>query len=109
MGSAAARSACKEPPKSDAAASECPEIFADAFGRAVSARLAAQGIQSTGIGAGVCGNTRGGYDDWHFSISISDWKDADAAVAAVDAELRRWGAGHFFDVTVRGVSCPTFR
>jgi hypothetical protein len=80
-------------------------VFADDFGRAVIARLGAQGIQTIGLGLGVCGDIRGDYDAWNISVSILDWKHADAAIAAVDAELRARDAGHFFGISVRGIGC----
>ena len=39
------------------------------------------------------------------SVYINDWAQADAAIAAVAAELRRWGAHGSFGVSVRGTSC----
>lgn len=95
-----ARTSCPEPP---ATPTGC--IFADDFGRAVIARLGAQGIQTIGLGLGVCGDIGGDYDAWNVSVSIHDWKHADAAIAAVDAELRARDAGHFFGISVRGIGC----
>lgn len=91
---------CTEPP---ATPTGC--VFADDFGRAVIARLDAQGIQTIGLGLGVCGEIRGDYDAWNMSVSVHDWKHADAAIAAVDAELRARDVGHFFGVSIRGISC----
>ena len=91
---------CTEPP---ATPTGC--VFADDFGRAVIARLGAQGIQTIGLGLGVCGDARGDYDAWNFSVSIQDWKHADAAIAAVDAELRARDVANHFGVSVRGIGC----
>jgi hypothetical protein len=38
-------------------------------------------------------------------VHITDWKFVDAAVLAVDAELKRWGAGGSLGVSVSGINC----
>jgi hypothetical protein len=97
---------CEQAPLPDAAETECPEIFADAFGRDVTARLANRGVKTTGLGLGACGSMQGTeLDSWNFSISVADWAQADLAVTAVSEELSRWGAGHHFGVTIRGIPC----
>jgi len=91
---------CTEPP---ATPTGC--VFSDDFGRAVIARLGAQSIETIGLGLGVCGSVSSTYDGWNFSVSVHDWTHADAAIAAVDAELRARDVGHFFGVSVRGIGC----
>jgi hypothetical protein len=105
MGRPAVDTACHEPPPEGAPAEVCPEVFADAFARAVTARMGASGVKSIGYGLGVCGDFSGDYDAWNLSVAVDDWKDADAAVAAVHAELARWGVGNHFGVSVRGIPC----
>jgi len=107
MGTDAAVTACKEPPPSDAAPTVCPVVFFDAFGKAVVARLHQAHVEATDLGLGICGTTEGSVDDWHLSVSVDDWKHADAAIEVVDQELRRWGIAGSFGVSVRGSSCPT--
>jgi len=96
---------CSEPAPAGASEDQCREVFADAFGRAVIARLANAGVQATGLGLGACGKIQGGFDEWRYSVSINDWGAADATVSAVQAELDRWGLGHHFGVTVREIPC----
>lgn len=98
---------CERAPLEGAPESECPEIFADAFGRDVIARLDGRGVKVTGLGLGACGVLSGDYDAWNLSVSVADWAQADLAVTAVSEELHRWGAGHHFGVTVRGIPCAT--
>jgi hypothetical protein len=78
--------------------------FAD-FAGAVQRRLGAGHIQVSDVGVGVCGDSSGAYDAWHASVNIADWKDADAAIAVVDEELRAHDAGGDFGVSVRGGYC----
>lgn len=95
-----AMASCPEPP---ATPTGC--VFADDFGRAVIARLGAQGIRTIGLGLGACGRIDGDYDAWNISVSILDWAHADAAIAAVDAELRERDVANHFGITVRGIGC----
>jgi hypothetical protein len=104
MGSAAGERACVPPP--GATPDVCPEVLADAVGAEVERRLKARGIDVNGIGAGVCAQPVGlDFDTWNYSVGITDWKDADAAVAIVDEVLRTWGIGHHFGISVRGIDC----
>jgi hypothetical protein len=97
---------CERAPLEGAPETECPEIFADAFGRDVTARLDNRGVKTTGLGLGACGTPDGvDFDKWNFSITVADWAQADLAVTAVSEELHRWGAGHHFGVSVSGVPC----
>jgi hypothetical protein len=80
-------------------------VFADDFGRAVIARLGQQRIDTIGLGLGVCGDSGGDYDAWNVSISVLDWRHADAAIAAVDAELAAHDVSNSFGVSVRGIAC----
>ncbi len=105
MGHEASKRACSVAPGPDAPSDVCPEIFSDAFGRAVIQRLSLKGIQTTGLGLGACGRITGGFDDWHMSVSVADWAHVEEAVLAVSDELHLWGAGHHFGVTVRGIPC----
>ena len=101
MGSAAQK-ACTEPPTTPTGC-----VFADGLGRAVSARLGKQGIQTIGIGLGVCGEVSGDYDARNTSVIVNDWQHVDAAIAAVDEELRTRDLGHFFGVSVRSIPCSS--
>ncbi|NUO49692.1 MAG: hypothetical protein HOV80_12615 [Polyangiaceae bacterium] len=96
---------CERAPLEGAPETECPEIFADAFGRDVTARLDNRGVKITGMGLGACGAPEGDFDKWNFSITVPDWAQADLAVTAVSEELHRWGAGHHFGVSVSAVPC----
>lgn len=108
MGRAARDKGCSEPPPEGAPADACPILFADAFGRAVIQRMSARGTQSSGLGLGACGKIDGlNFEAWHYSVSVTSWKDADAAVASVQEELDRWGAGGSFGVSVRKTVCAT--
>lgn len=107
MGENGAPRGCTQAPLMSAPETECPELFADAFGRDVTTRLESRGIKATGLGLGACGDMNGDYDAWNVSISVADWAQADAAVTAVYEEMVRWGAGHHFGVTVRGIPCAT--
>lgn len=96
---------CERAPLEGAPETDCPEIFADALGRDVTARLDSRGVKVTGMGLGACGAPEGDFDAWNFSISVPDWAQADLAVTAVSEELHRWGAGHHFGVTVSAIPC----
>jgi hypothetical protein len=72
---------------------------------AVMERLQALGVKTDGFGGGVCDGSSHDYDGWNISLNVNDWRSADAAIEAVDAELKRWGVGHFFGVSVRGTDC----
>ncbi len=97
---------CQSAPLEGAPETDCPEIFADAFGRDVVARLKNRGVQTIGMGLGACGSAEGTeFDKWNFSVTVADWAQADLAVTAVSEELHRWGAGHHFGVSVSGVPC----
>jgi hypothetical protein len=96
---------CERAPLEGAPETECPEIFADAFGRDVAARLDNRGVTISGMGLGACGAPEGDFDKWNFSITVPDWAQADLAVTAVSEELHRWGAGHHFGVSVSGIPC----
>lgn len=80
-------------------------ISNDDLGRGVIARLDALGIPTIGFGLGVCGAVSDDYATWNMSISIQDWTDVDAAVAAVDDELRAQNVGQFFGISVRAITC----
>ncbi len=100
----AAEQNCVPPP--GAAPDVCPEISADVVGNEVSRLLQARGIEINGVGAGVCAQPEGtDFDTWRYSVGITDWKDADAAIATVDEVLRKWGIGHHFGISVRGIDC----
>jgi hypothetical protein len=100
------RGACQEPPPSNAPEDVCPVVTADAIFNAVFARLTSEGVPANGIGLGVCGRPEGfDLDAWKDSVGVNDWKFADAAVRAVDEELKRWGAGGSLGVSVRGIDC----
>lgn len=106
MGRAGQTNGCHQPPAEGAPAEACPVLFADAFGRAVAERMAGRGVQLTGLGMGACGKIDSmDVDTWRYSVSVASWKDVDAAVASVQEELDRWGAGSSFGVTVRPVLC----
>jgi len=108
MGEGGEPRGCTQAPLDSAPATDCPELFADAFGRDVTSRLADRGVQTTGLGLGACGEVKqGDYDAWNFSVSVADWAQADLAVTAVSEELSRWGAGGHFGVTVKGIPCAT--
>ena len=66
-------------------------------------------MEVIGLGIGACGHMKAGsqFDDWNYSVAVSDWSKADVAVATVRSELARWGLGHHFGVTVRAVPCAT--
>ena len=97
---------CESAPREGAPETDCPEIFADAFGRDVVARLKNRGVGAIGMGLGACG-TAGAtdFDAWNYSVTVADWAQADLAVTAVSEELHRWGAGHHFGVSVSAVPC----
>ncbi|QRK10708.1 hypothetical protein JQX13_11900 [Archangium violaceum] len=104
MESATGEQICVPPPQ--AAPDVCPQVPADAVGAEVGRRLQARGIDVNGMGAGVCAQPVGqDFDTWNYSVGITDWKDADAAVAIVDEVLREWGIGHYFGISVRGIDC----
>lgn len=95
---------CKAAPKSD---EECPQIQVDFFVSAAWHKLSDAGIYTVGAGRGPCGEETDSYDDWNFSISISDWARADEAVAIVAAEMEAWGIGNQVGVAVRNAFCGT--
>ncbi|WNG32532.1 hypothetical protein F0U61_02110 [Archangium violaceum] len=104
METAAGEQICVPPPQ--AAPDVCPQVPADAVASEISKRLQARGINVNGMGAGVCAQPVGqDFDTWNYSVGITDWKDADAAVAIVDEVLREWGIGHHFGISVRGIDC----
>lgn len=105
MGLEASKTACTEPPPAGSPESECPVIFADAFGRAVLARMASRGASGGGLGLGSCGDVGGDYDTWNYSVVIQHYRDLDIAVASVKDELDRWGVGHHFGISVRAPVC----
>ena len=104
MGEGGQPRGCTQAPLDSAPATDCPELFADAFGRDVTSRLENRGVTTIGLGIGACGQP-GDYDAWNFSISVGDWAEVELAVAAVNEELSRWGAGGHFGVTVKGIPC----
>lgn len=84
----------------------CPEVSAHEVADEVKRRLQARGIVVNGTGAGVCAQPVGDdYESWDYSVGITDWKDADAAVAIVDEVLRTWGIGDSFGISVWGMNC----
>jgi len=105
MGHEPIEAGCVSAPPPNAGPEVCAEVSADAFGMAITKRLKARGIETTGLGLGICGNASSDYDAWNMSISVRDWSAVDATIEAVDEELRLWGVGHFFGVSVRGIDC----
>jgi hypothetical protein len=87
------------------AAVECPKIQVDSFANAAIARLADQDIPSGGFGLGPCGKANQGYDEWNFSIAITDWTKADDAVRIVAHEMVEWNVGNSIGVAVRPRIC----
>ena len=84
----------------------CLEIPANEVADEIKKRLQARGIVVNGTGAGVCARPVGDdFDTWDYSVGITDWKDADAAVAIVDEVLQGWGIGHHFGISVWGMNC----
>ncbi|WPB82164.1 hypothetical protein KYC5002_23995 [Archangium violaceum] len=93
-------------PPAGAKSGVCPEVPAHEVADEIKKRLHARGIVVNGIGAGVCAQPAGDdFDTWDYSVGITDWKDADAAVAIVDEVLQGWGIGHHFGISVRGMNC----
>jgi hypothetical protein len=93
-------------PPAGATSNVCPEVPADAVADEIRKRLQARGIVVNGTGSGVCAKPVGDdFDTWDYSVGITDWKDADAAVAIVDEVLQGWGIGHHFGISVRGINC----
>jgi len=88
------RETCTAPPAEDA---KCTTVSYEAFGRAITARMTAMGITGFGgPGLGVCASSQAGeLDPSKLAMEIIDWRDADRAIHAVDAELRRWGVTGF--------------
>jgi catechol 2,3-dioxygenase-like lactoylglutathione lyase family enzyme len=80
---------------------------AEAFGERVLARLKTRGITLAEVDLGVCHSDHGVGEDAQMSVAVHDWKDADAAIAAVAAELEQAGIGETYAVAIRGWSCPT--
>ncbi|WNG32534.1 hypothetical protein F0U61_02120 [Archangium violaceum] len=104
MTNAAGEQTCVPPrgAKSDV----CPEVPAHEVADEIKKRLQARGIVVNGIGEGVCAQPLGDDDEaWDYSVGITDWKDADAAVSIVDGVLREWGIGDYFGISVWGMSC----
>jgi hypothetical protein len=114
MGPEGAKTGCKAPPPPDEPAA-CPEVFVDAFAQHLYLRLQSRSLYaSRGIGQGPCAGAGAGagagaqppvYADVHYSVMIQDWRQADAVIAAVDEELRVWGVGDVFGVSVMGKDC----
>jgi len=57
------------------------------------------------VGSNAKSWTGDDFDTWDYSVGITDWKDADAAVAIVDAVLQGWGIGHHFGISLWGMNC----
>lgn len=89
----------------DPSAMECPKIQVDAFANAAAARLADEKIVATGFGLGPCGDADQGYDEWNFSIAITNWRKADDAARLVAREMVEWNVGNRFGVAVRPKTC----
>lgn len=95
---------CKTAPKN---AEQCPQVQVDFFISAVWHKLSDAGIYTTGAGRGPCGDEDGGYDDWNFSVNISDWSRADEAVEITAAVMEQWGIGNQVGVAIRSAFCGT--
>ncbi len=93
-------------PPAGATPDVCPEVPPDRVADEIKKRLQARGIVVNGTGAGVCARPAGDdYDTWDYSVGITDWKDADAAVAIAHEVLQGWGIGHHFGISVWGLNC----
>lgn len=69
--------------------------------------MAARALAVNGVGLGVCGESVESldFDAWRFSVGVTRRGDTDAAIQVVSGVLRRWGVGHHFGVSVRGIDC----
>jgi hypothetical protein len=93
---------CRKPPEDPEA---CPQIQVDFFVTSVWQKLSNRGMMTVGAGLGPCGDHTGGYDDWNFSVGISDWERADDAAKIVAEELDRWQIGNQVGLAVRNAYC----
>lgn len=96
---------CTEAPEDPDA---CPQVQIDHFVAAVWPQLSEAGVHAIGTGLGPCGE-EGSYDDWNFSIAISDWSKADQAVQIVADEMKRWSIGNQMGVAIRSQYCSSIR
>lgn len=92
---------CMGPPSEPGA---CPVVQVDHFVANVWPQLSNADIYVIGAGRGPCGED-GSYDDWNYSINISDWAKADEAVRIVAAEMERWSIQNQIGVAVRSAYC----
>ncbi len=95
-------SGCVTPPAGDAPAEQCPEIDFNRFLWSLADVLRANGAGSGEFGLSDCFRSK---PDMRYVVVVHDWKHADAAVTAVDAELRKWGIGDSLGVGVEGIPC----
>lgn len=84
----------------------CPEVPVEIFAEAVATRMRARGARSIqALGLGVCGDPKGDWDAFQYSITLNDWRDVDLAVATIRDELERWDLGSSFGVSIRYSWC----
>ena len=93
---------CRKPPTEP---DMCPQIQVDHFLTAVWQKLSNRGMMTVGAGLGPCGDPEGGYDDWKFSIGISDWERADDAARLIADEMEKWDIGNQVGLSVRNAYC----
>lgn len=99
-----ARGACEALTAADEGAATCPEVSVGFLAAQAIDALTPRGV-TTGWGLSPCGDVRAAEDDWLISVKVNDWKHADAAVAAVVAQLQKWNIRGSLGVSVVS-QCP---
>ncbi|MCA9673258.1 MAG: hypothetical protein KC503_47035 [Myxococcales bacterium] len=94
-------SACRGRPRPDEA---CTDVSALELAYEVRRRLQASGRRSS-VGIAACGERHGERGFYRVTLSVYDWADADAAIAAAAERLRAWRVGDALRVAVQPIAC----
>lgn len=84
---------------------QCPVIGVLTILEAAREALAAEGIETSGDGAGPCTTPGDEYATWNVSIGVLDWAEADRAVEVMAGLLETYDLAGYVGVAVRGIDC----
>ena len=83
----------------------CPTVQFDLFAQTLSERIVARGAVTGGAGLGVCGDIKGGYDEWNPSLAVLDWSHANIAIEEAAKLMQELQIGNHFGISVTHPTC----